>query len=77
MYEKIIIFLQRKPLPKPVIMRYTGPNIKKPDYMSDSTALLKTIEDDMVVAEDENKAVPSEHLPANVYVIPNNFEYVF
>ena len=37
--------------------------------MSDSTALLKTIEDDMVVTEDEDKAVPSEHLPPNVYVI--------
>ena len=56
-------------MPKSVIMKYTGPNIKKPDYMSDSTALLKTIEDDMVVTEDEDKAVPSEHLPPNVYVI--------
>ena len=56
-------------MPKPGIMRYTGPNIKKPDYMSDSAALLKTIEDDMVVTEDEDKAVPSEHLPPNVYVI--------
>ena len=47
-------------------MKYTGPYIKKPDYMSDSEALLKTIKDDVIVPEDQDKAIPSEHLPENV-----------
>ena len=49
-----------------MVVKYTGPTIKKPDYVSDSTALLKSIKDDVLDAKKEDKAVPSEHLPYSV-----------